>query len=80
MLALAPAHLPVQTKHARCTAHLASTAPAPPARFEMRRGLGGAGGRSPPRGGIDPGRDNQQFVVGEMDSEEGEKSSFLFSC
>ena len=38
-------------------------------RFEMRHGLGG--GRSPPRGGMDPGGDNQQFVVGDMESSEG---------
>jgi hypothetical protein len=39
-------------------------------RFELKREL--SGGRSPPRGGIDPGAANQQFVMNSfIDSDEG---------
>lgn len=39
-------------------------------RFELKGG-GAEMGRSPPRGGVDAGAANQQFVIAEVDSEEG---------
>lgn len=42
--------------------------------LQLKRGLGMAGGRSPPRGGVDPSAENQRFVVPEMESEEEEEA------